>query len=52
MPWQDARIQRVLVAYSWPKSIGDFVSKAKLHQAPGNDVSTILGEFRQGLDPY
>ena len=49
---KDARVGRTIVAYSRPKNIGEFVSKAKLHQAPDKNASTILGEFRQGLDPY
>ena len=49
---EDANIERTIVAYSRPKNIGDFVTKAKLHQAPGKNASTILGEFRQGLNPY
>ena len=31
---KDARIGWTIVAYSTPENIGDFMSKAKLHQAP------------------
>ena len=44
--------ERMIVAFSRPKNIGDFVTRAKLHQAPDKSASTILGEFRQGLNPY
>ena len=43
----EGRVGRTIVAYSRPKNIGDFVTKTKLHQAPGKNASTILGEFRQ-----
>ena len=39
---KDARIQRVIVIYSRPKNIGDFVSKAKLHQVPGKDTRVFF----------
>jgi hypothetical protein len=39
------------VAYSRQRNIGDYVTQAKLHQAPGKSASTIMGEFRQGLEP-
>jgi hypothetical protein len=44
-------IKRAIVAYSRPKNIGDYVTKAKLHQAPGVTASIIMGEYKQGLDP-
>eukprot|EP00956_Cyclotella_meneghiniana_P033730 scaffold98599_cov59-Cyclotella_meneghiniana.AAC.1 len=44
-------IKRPTIAYSRPKNLGDLITKAKLHQAPGQSSSTILGEFRNGLDP-
>ena len=31
--------------------IRDYVTKAKLHQAPGFSVSIIMGDYNQGLDP-
>ena len=34
------------VAYSRPLNIGDYVTRAKLHQAPGETASTIFGEFK------
>jgi hypothetical protein len=39
------------IAYSRPKNIGDLITKAKLHQAPGQTSSIILGEYRDGLAP-
>jgi hypothetical protein len=44
-------ITRTVVAYSRPKNIGDYVSIAKLHQAPGRTASTIMGEYKFGLNP-
>ena len=44
-------IKRPTIAYSRPKNLGDLITKAKLHQAPGQTSSTILGEFRNGLNP-
>ena len=48
---QELRIERPTIAYSRPPNIGDYVTKAKLHQAPGRTASTILGECKDGLDP-
>ena len=45
------RIERPIIAYSRPRSIGDYIVQAKLHEAPGRDASTIMGEYTQGLDP-
>lgn len=47
----ELRIERPTIAYSRPKNIGDLITKAKLHQAPGQTSSTILGEYRNGLAP-
>ena len=47
----DLGIKRCIVAYSRPLNIGDYVTRAKLHQAPGKSASTIFGEFKAGLDP-
>ena len=44
-------IKRPTIAYSRPKNLGDLITKAKLHQAPCQTSSTILGEFRNGLNP-
>jgi hypothetical protein len=44
-------IVRPTIAYSRPKNIGDYITKAKLHQAPGQTSSIILGEFKNGLAP-
>ena len=38
--------ERMIVAISRPKNVGDFVTRAKLHQVPDKSASTILGEFR------
>ena len=40
-------INRAVVAYSKPKNIGDYVTQAKLHQAPGETASIIMGEYKQ-----
>lgn len=44
-------IERPTIAYSRPKNIGDFITKAKLHQARDNTASSIMGEYRRGLSP-
>ena len=44
-------IDRPTIAYSRPKNVGDYVTQAKLHQAPGRLASTIMGELEQGLSP-
>ena len=44
-------IKRPTIAYSRPKNLGDLLTKAKHHQAPGKSTSIILGEFRDGLNP-
>ncbi|KAL3774513.1 hypothetical protein ACHAWO_012222 [Cyclotella atomus] len=38
-------IERPTIAYSRPKNIGDLITKAKLHQAPGQTSSIILGSI-------
>ena len=42
-------ILRPTIAYHRPKNIGDFVSRAKLIQASGQETSTIMGEVRAEL---
>ena len=44
-------IKRPTIAYSRPKNIGDYVTTAKLHQAPGQTASIIMGEYKNGLNP-
>ena len=44
-------IDRPTIAYSRPPNLGEFVTKAKLHQAPERTASTILGELEARLDP-
>jgi hypothetical protein len=44
-------IVRPTIAYSRPKNIGDYITKAKLHQASGQTSSIIMGEFKNGLAP-
>ena len=44
-------IDRPTIAYSRPPNLGEFVTKAKLHQAPERTASRILGELEAGLDP-
>ena len=48
---EEMGIDRPVIAYSRPPNIGDYVTQAKLHQAPGKTASTIMGEYRQGLAP-
>ena len=49
---EELGIQRMIVAFSTAKNIGNYVSQTKLHQAPGKSASSILGEFKSGLNPY
>jgi hypothetical protein len=42
----EINIARPTIAYSWLKNIGDLITKAKLHQAPGITSSII---WRGGL---
>jgi hypothetical protein len=42
-------IPRPTIAYHRQKNIGDFVSRAKLIQASGQETSTIMGEVRAEL---
>ena len=42
-------IPRPTIAYHRPKNIGDFVSRAKLVQASGQETTTIMGEVRAEL---
>ena len=44
-------ISEPTIAYSRPKNIGDFITQAKLHQAPGQTASILMGEYKQGLYP-
>ena len=44
-------IKKPTIAYSRAPNIADYVTQAKLHQAPGREASVIMGEFKQGLDP-
>lgn len=44
-------IDRPVIAYSRPPNIGDYVTQAMLHEAPGKTASTYMGEYRQGLAP-
>ena len=45
------KIDRPTIAYSRPPNLGEFVTKAKLHQAPERTASRILGELEAGLNP-
>jgi len=44
-------IKRAIVAYSRQRNIGEHITQAKLHEASGEDASTIMGEYKQGLAP-
>ena len=48
---EELGIDRMIVAFSTAKNIGNYVSQTKLHQAPGKSASSILGEFKSGLNP-
>ena len=48
---KELQIDRPTIAYSRPFNIGDKVTKAKLHQAPGRTSDIILGEYKAGLHP-
>ena len=39
---EELKIDRPIVAYSRPRNLGDHVTKAKLHQAPGETSSIII----------
>ena len=49
---EELGITRTIVAFSRPKNIGDFVTQAKLYEAPGKLASAIMGEYKLGLNPY
>ena len=49
---EELQKERMILAFSRPKNIGDFVTRAKVHEAPGKSASTMLGEFVQGSNPY
>ena len=48
---QELNIERPTIAYSRPPNLGEYVTKAKLHQAPGRTASDIMGEYKAGLNP-
>ena len=41
---EDLKVKRVIVAHSRPNHIGDYVTQAKLHEAPGITSTLIIGE--------
>jgi hypothetical protein len=43
--------ERPIIAYSRLPNIGEYVTQAKLHEAPGESSDIIMGEYRDGLDP-
>ena len=43
---EDLDLEGMVVAYSRPLNIGDYVTRAKLHQAHGRSASTILGSSK------
>ncbi len=49
---EELGVTRTIVAFSRPKDIGDFVTQAKLYEAPGKSASTIMGEYKSGLNLY
>jgi hypothetical protein len=48
---QELGVGKPTIAYSRPLNIGDYITQAKLHQAPGETASKIMGEHDQGLSP-
>jgi len=48
---QELGITKPTIAFSRPRNLGDWVTQAKLHQAPGKPASIIMGEYKQGLAP-
>ena len=44
-------VEPPIIAYSRQRNVGDYVTQAKLHEAPGRTASSIMGEFEAGLDP-
>lgn len=47
----ELEIERPTIAYSRAPNIADYVTQAKLHEAPGRSASICMGEFKKGLDP-
>jgi len=43
---------RPIVAYSRPRNIGDYITKAQFHEAPGKDATFYMGKYKQGLAPW
>ena len=48
---QELGTQRLVIAYSRPRNIDEYVTQAKLHEAPERPSSTIMGEYCQVLTP-
>jgi hypothetical protein len=48
---EELDVTRPIIAYSRSKNIGEYVTKAKLHQAPGQTTSLVMGELRETLNP-
>ena len=44
-------VERPIIAYSRSTNIGESVTKAKLHQAPGRTASVLMGELREARTP-
>lgn len=44
-------IERPIIAYSRLKNIGEYITQAQLHEAPGQSSDTIMGEYKAGLEP-
>ena len=44
-------IERPVIAYSRPPNLGDRITQAKFHEAPGRPSTFYMGELNQGLDP-
>ena len=44
-------IERFVIAYSHLPNIGEYITQAKLHEAPGQTSAIIMGEYKDGMSP-
>ena len=48
---EEIGIERFVIAYSRLQNIGEYITQAKLYEAPGATSETIMGEIKDGLAP-
>ena len=48
---EEIGIERFVIAYSRLHNIGEYITQAKLYEAPGVTSETIMGEIKDGLAP-